>query len=184
MSDLETTPDAHETLGPAGGATLLADLVETLLPGEGAWPSGRDAGVQHPLALRLLEERGRAALPALAKALLAAGGPLAGLDENARVAVVQRLEAAEPLLFGFVRDAAYVAYYENPFVAEAINASGHRYELRPHVKGYPLPRFDIARDAPKHGRGRYIKTADVRHVDISGLDLESNRTQSWGLKRR
>ena len=23
----------------------------------------------------------------------------------------------------------------------------------------------------------------VRRVDISGLDLESNRTQAWGLKR-
>jgi len=24
---------------------------------------------------------------------------------------------------------------------------------------------------------------DVNRVDISGLDLESNRTQAWGLKR-
>jgi len=87
-------------------------------------------------------------------------------------------------LFGWVRDAAYVAYYENPFVAEAINEQGLRYELRPHIKGYPLPRFDLARDTPKHGRGRYTKTSDVRRVDISGLDLESNRTQAWGLKRR
>ena len=73
MSDagpLETTPDADEALGAAGGATLLADLVETLLPGEGAWPSGRDAGVQHPLSLRLIEERGRNALPGQAR-----GGP-------------------------------------------------------------------------------------------------------------
>jgi len=183
-SELETTPEADAALGAAGGCALLADLVEVLLPGDGAWPSGRDAGVQHLLANRLIEERGRAALPTLAKALRAAGGPLRGLDETARVAVVQRLEAAEPQLFGWVRDAAYVAYYENPFVADAINQHGLRYELRPHIKGYPLPRFDLARDAPKHGRGRYIKTADVRRVDISGLDLESNRTRAWGLKRR
>lgn len=32
--------------------------------------------------------------------------------------------------------------YENPFVAEVINAKGHVYELRPHIKGYPVPRFD------------------------------------------
>jgi hypothetical protein len=184
MSELETTPEADEALGAAGGCALIADLVETLLPGEGKWPSGRDAGVQHPLANRLIEERGRGSLPALAKALRDAGGPLRGLDEAARIAVVQRLQAAEPQLFGWVRDAAYVAYYENPFVAEAINEQGLRYELRPHIKGYPLPRFDLARDTPKHGRGRYIKTADVRRVDISSLDLESNRTQAWGLKRR
>jgi hypothetical protein len=55
--------------------------------------------------------------------------------------------------------------------------------LRPHIKGYPVRRFDLARDTPRHGRGRYTKTADVRRVDISGLDLESNRTQAWGLKR-
>jgi hypothetical protein len=86
-------------------------------------------------------------------------------------------------LFGWVRDATYIAYYENPFVAEAIVLSGHPYELRPHIKGYPVRRFDLARDTPRHGRGRYTKTSDVRRVDISALDLESNRTQAWGLKR-
>jgi hypothetical protein len=96
---------------------------------------------------------------------------------------VQRFEKAEPDLFGWVRDAAYIAYYENPFVAEAIVLTGHPYELHPHIKGYPVHRFDLARDTPRHGRGRYTKTADVRRVDISGLDLESNRTQAWGLKR-
>ena len=117
------------------------------------------------------------------KAIEAAGGPLAALDEAARVAVVRRFEEAEPELFGWVRDAAYIAYYENPFVAEAINSRGTAYELRPHIKGYPVPRFELARDTPRHGRGRYTKTAEVRRVDISGLDLESNRTQAWGLKR-
>jgi len=112
-----------------------------------------------------------------------AGGPLAGLDEASRVAVVQRFEEAEPDLFGWVRDATYIAYYENPFVAEAIVLSGHLYELRPHIKGYPVRRFDLVRDTPRHGRGRYTKTSDVRRVDISALDLESNRTQAWGLKR-
>lgn len=182
-NQLETTPDADEALGAAGGCALIADLVEVLLPGGDGWPSGRAAGVQHPLALRLIEERGRAALPTLIEALRAAGAPLSGLDEPARTAVVARFEAAEPELFGFVRDAAYLAYYENPFIAEAINEKGRLYELRPHIKGYPLAPFDAARDTPRHGRGRYIPTAEVRRVDISGLDLESNRTQAWGLKR-
>jgi hypothetical protein len=183
-SELETTPEVgDDKLGPAGAATLIADFVDVLIPGEKLWPSASAVGVQGHLALRLMEERGKNALPTLVKAIEAAGGPLAGLDEAARVAVVQRFEEAEPDLFGWVRDAAYIAYYENPFVAEAIVLTGHPYELRPHIKGYPVQRFDLARDTPRHGRGRYTKTADVRRADISGLDLESNRTQAWGLKR-
>ncbi len=183
-ADLETTPNTgDDRLTPSAACAMLADLVETLLPGDGTWPSGRDVGVQSLLALRLIEQRGKAELPALMGAILVAGGPLSGLDEAARVAVVQRLEANEPALFGWVRDAAYIAYYENPFVAEVINAQGHVYELRPHVKGYPVPRFDLERNTPRHGRGRYVPTEAVRRVDTTGLDLQSDRTQAWGLKR-
>jgi hypothetical protein len=184
VSELETTPEVgDDKLGSAGAATLIADFVDVLIPGERLWPSASAVGVQGHLALRLMEERGKNALPTLVKAIEAAGGPLRPLDEAARVAVVQRFEHAEPDLFGWVRDATYIAYYENPFVAEAIVLTGHLYELRPHIKGYPVQRFDLARDTPRHGRGRYTKTADVRRVDMSGLDLESNRTQAWGLKR-
>jgi hypothetical protein len=184
LNGLETTPDVgDEKLGPVCAAALIADFVDVLIPGERLWPSAKTVGVQGQLALRLMEERGKNALPTLVKAIEAAGGPFAGLDEPARVAVVQRFEEAEPDFFGWVRDAAYIAYYENPFVAEAIVLTGHPYELRPHIKGYPVQRFDLARDTPRHGRGCYTRTSDVRRVDISGLDLESNRTQAWGLKR-
>jgi hypothetical protein len=66
------------------------------------------------LALRLMDERGKNALPTLVKAIEAAGGPFTGLDEAARVAVVRRFEEAESDLFGWVRDATYIAYYESP----------------------------------------------------------------------
>lgn len=181
---LATTPEVgDDRRTPASSCALLTDFIDVLLPGDDVWPSGRTVGVQALLALRLLEERGTMAFPTVMKALLGAGGPLAGLDDAARIEVVKRFEAAEPALFGWLRDAAYVAYYENPFVAEAINARGHVYELRPHVKGYPLPRFDLTRDTPRHGRGHYIPTDQVRRVDTSDLDLESNRTQVWGLRR-
>ena len=182
-SELQTTPDVAEGMTPAASSALLADLVDVLLPGDESWPPARVVGVQAFVAVRLLEERGKAAFPKLVSALLAAGGPLDGLDETARVGVIRTFEQQEPDLFGWLRDAAYVAYYENPFVAEVINAKGHRYELRPHVKGYPLRRFDPARDTPRHGRGRYIPTEEVRPVDTSKLDLESNRTVRWGLDR-
>ena len=182
--ELNTTPDlGTDRLTPAEGATLLADLVAVLLPGEGSWPSGRDVGVQAFLALRLIEERGKTAFPKLVAALIAAGAPFIEQNEADRVAIVERFEAAEPALFAWVRDAAYIAYYENPFVAEAINASGQIYELRPHLKGYPVGRFDLEKNTPRHGRGRYTPTTDVRHVDTNGLDLASGRTTSWGVNR-
>jgi hypothetical protein len=183
-SELQTTPDVGGAgLTPAASAELLANIIDVLLPGDESWPSARVVGVQAFVAIRLLEERGKAVFPRLMSALLAAGGPFDELDETARVEVVKKFEQREPELFGWLRDAAYVAYYENPFVAEVINAKGHRYELRPHVKGYPLPRFDPARHTPHHGRGRYIPTEQVRPVDTSKLDLESNRTLRWGLDR-
>ncbi len=182
-SELQTTPDVADGITPAASCALLADLIEVLLPGDESWPSARAVGVQAFVAIRLLEEHGKAAFPKLMSALLAAGGPFDGLDETARVEVVKNFEQREPELFGWLRDAAYVAYYENPFVAEVINAKGHRYELRPHVKGYPLPRFDPERHTPRHGRGRYTPTEQVRPVDTSKLDLKSNRTLHWGLDR-
>ena len=181
---LETTPDVgDDKLTPREAAGMLADFVEVLLPGGDGWPSASTIGVQAILALRLLEQRGKIEFAKVAQGILASSGPLAELDEESRIAVVKRFEASEPALFAWLRDAAYVAYYENPFVAEVINAKGHIYELRPHIKGYAVPRFDLERNTPRHGRGRYIPTEAVRRVDIEALDLESDRTQAWGLKR-
>lgn len=176
---------ANEEASPpaVGGAELVAGLVDVLIPGGDGWPSAATVGVQSVLSLRLLEELGEAELARLGAAILFAGGPLAEHGEDERVAIVKRLEAAEPTLFGWVRDAAYMAYYESPFVAAAINAKGHRYELRPHAKGYLLAPFDLERDTPRHGRGGYVSTQSVRPLDFSALDLDSNRTQAWGVKR-
>jgi len=165
-----TDPAPDTDPAPAIAAGLLADLADTLVPGDDHWPSAAAVGVQAALATRLIEERGEADLARLAQAILQAGGPLAGRPEAERVAIVQAFEAAEPELFGWVRDAVYFAYYESPFVVAAINAQGHPYRLRPHVKGYPLPRFDLVQDTPRHGRGRWLPTDAVRPVDTSGLD--------------
>jgi hypothetical protein len=183
-SELETTPDVGDIgITPAASSALLADLIDVLIPGDESWPPARVVGVQAFVAIRLIEERGKEAFPRLMTALIHAGGPLDRLDEPARIGVVERFEREEPEMFGWLRDAAYIAYYENPFVAEVINAKGHRYELRPHLKGYPVSRFDPALHTPRHGRGRYIPTDKVRPVDTSKLDLENSRTQRWGLER-
>ena len=177
----QTAGDAKPA--PAAAAALLADFVDVLIPAGGDWPSAATVGVQAFLATRLFEDLGRGHFARLATAILAAGGPFTDRSEEERIAIVARFEAAEPALFGWVRDAAYIAYYENPFVAAVINAQGHPYDVRPHLKGYPLQPFDIDRQTPRHGRGSYIATQDVRRVDTSTLDLDSERTQAWGLKR-
>ncbi len=76
LSGLETTPEVgDEKLGPAGAATLIADFVDVLIPGERLWPSASTVGVQGQLALRLMEERGKNALPTLVKAIEVGGRP-------------------------------------------------------------------------------------------------------------
>ena len=145
-SELETAPDVGDIgITPVGKLSVAGRSHRRSHPWRRIVASGASVGVQAFVAVRLIEERGKAAFPRLMKALIHAGGPFDGLDEPARIGVVERFEREEPEMFGWLRDAAYIAYYENPFVAEVINAKGHHYELRPHMKGYPLPRFDPAR---------------------------------------
>ncbi|SNB77658.1 Gluconate 2-dehydrogenase subunit 3 [Arboricoccus pini] len=167
----------------ASDAVMLADLVDVLIPSGDGWPSAAIVGVQGQLATRLIAEQGEAALPGLLKALRAAGAPFAGQADKQRDAIVSALERSEPELFAWVRDAVFIAYYESPFVAAAINAKGHPYKLRPHLTGYAVPRFDRTKDVPAQKRGHYVPTDQVRHVDISSLELESRVTTTWGRQR-
>lgn len=164
-------------------ARLLAALVDVLLPGDTGWPGGATVGVQAVLAARLVQERGDDAVDSVLDALRDDAPALLGGDEAARVAAVAAWEARDKDLFGWVRDAAYMAYYESPLVVRAINAHGHPYKLISHVTGYKLPRFDPARDAPRHGRGWYLATDAVRRVDVESLNLADERTQNWGRKQ-
>jgi len=169
--------------GPVETARLLSALVDTLLPGDESWPSGATVGVQALVAARLVQERGDDAIDNLVDTLGDDAKALLAGDEAARVAAVTAWEAREKDLFGFVCDAAYIAYYENPAVVLAINAHGHPYKLIPHIAGYELPRFDLARDMPKHGRGHFIPTDAVTRVPVETLNLADERTQNWGRKQ-
>lgn len=165
----------------AGGAALaaraarIADFVNALLPGAPGWPSGATLGVQHPLAERLVETFGEGALAAL-DAAMAGDGTM-----TARVAA---FETADPVFFGRVRDIAFLAYYEHPVVVGIIDASGRPYRLRPHLGGYDLPKFDLERDRPRHNRGGYVATEDVRRVEgVADLELDTRITTAWGVNR-
>lgn len=154
---------------PRERAAVLAALVEVLLPGDASFPDAAQVGVQGKLAERLIDHSGSAALDRLLDAM-------AGLGDAAdREEVVKAFEAAEPQLFATVRAICFTAYYESPFVHEAIRALGFAYNATPLPKGYGLKRFDPETDAPRHGRGHYVPTDAVTRVDLSGLDIAELR---------
>lgn len=152
-------------------ADELAALADVMIPGDGLFPSASAAGAHALLAGRLRELGGAELVERVVQALGAAGGPLAPLAAEARLAVVARFERAEPELFGQARMALYLGYYEQPDVIAAVRALGFDYNDAPLPRGYPLEPFDPAIDAPRHRRGGYVATEAVRRVDLSGLDF-------------
>jgi hypothetical protein len=152
-------------------AAELAALVDTLIPGDREFPAASAVGAQAKLADRLSVMRGADALIELLATLRALGGPLAPLDPAARTALLARFEQERPEPFLQLRNLAYLSYYDCPAVHEAIRALGFTYHAAPLPEGYAVGRFDPATDTPHHGRGGYVRTDEVRRVDLSQLDF-------------
>jgi hypothetical protein len=150
----------------------LGGLMDTLLPGGHGFPSASATGMAPLLAARL--RQADATLPGRLVAALAAQGGLPG-DAAAWQEAAFRLEAVEPKLFGEIIKYAYLTYYEQPAVIATIRALGFRYNDSPLPEGYPAEPFDMARDSPRHGRGRWLATEQVRRVDLSSLGQEQTR---------
>ena len=151
-------------------AAELAALVDCLVPGDGAFPGASEIGVQAKLADRLIVMRGHGAVRELTEALAACGGPLAPLDKDARIAVLTKIERERPDDFLLVRNIVYLSYYESPAVHEAIRIMGFTYNTAPLPEGYAVGKFDPA-DTPRHGRGHFLKTEEVKRVDLSTLEF-------------
>jgi hypothetical protein len=147
----------------------LVALMDTLLPGGDGFPSASATGMAV-----LFVERLRAAgddLPGRFLGAIAAHGGAPGDAEGWRKAA-ERLEAAEPKLFDDLRKYAYLTYYEQPMTIAAIRALGIRYNTTPLPEGYPADPFEKERDAPRHERGRWVATDEVRRVDLGRIRLE------------
>ena len=153
-------------------AETLEVLAAVLLPGDGHFPSGSAVGVQAKLVERVAELAGEKALD---QAIANLEGLAAAEPGEARRSIVAGFETAEPALFATIRNVAFLAYYESPFVQEVIRDLGHAYNATPLPKGYGIRRFDRAKDQPRHGRGSYVPTDQVRRVDLAGLDIEELR---------
>jgi hypothetical protein len=158
-------------------AAELALLVDALLPGDELFPAATTVGVDQLLASRLEQLRGALALAELAGAISDAGGPLGVLDDAGRTAAVAKIQRRYAALFDDVLRVAFLTYYEQPRVQDAIRALGFTYHAHPLPGGYgaQIGRFDPAADAPTHGRGRCMRTEDVRRVSLDGLGLLGER---------
>ena len=154
--------------GKEGGRSVgMMDFADVLLPGDDLFPSARGSEMALLLLARL-EQGGL--LDRLEAAVQAAGGPLGAHDPEQQRGIVARVKTEQPELFEDVLKAVYLTYYEQPAVIEAIRAMGFAYNMTPLPEGYATEPFDLARDAPRHGRGRWIRAEDVVRVDLSGLD--------------
>ena len=135
----------------------LGELVDLMVPGDGNFPSASAVGVHGLLHTRLLEIGGE--------------GAIAMLEDAHGEKALGALEREQPELFTKLRAVVYLTYYEMPAVQDAIRSLGHAYNATPLPKGYDTGRFDPGRDTPTHGRGHYVKTEDVKRLDLSGLDF-------------
>ena len=133
----------------------------------------RQSACTSSLASRLEQLRGALALAELAGAISDAGEPLGVLDDAGRSAAVAKIQRRYAALFEDLLRVAFLTYYEQPKVQDAIRALGFTYHAHPLPAGYAaqIGRFNPAADAPTHGRGRYKKTEDVRRLPLDGLGL-------------
>ncbi len=145
-------------------------LVDVLIPGDSLFPPASQVGVQHALAERLRAHQSEDAIDRLVTTLSIERRAFTRLSPQERVRAVRRLERTDPGLFAFIRTATYFAYYQHPLVVRAIRQLGYEYNDAPQPRGYAMPPFDPALDAPSHQRGFYKKTEDVSRVDTSSLD--------------
>ena len=136
----------------------LGDLVDLMLPGDDVFPSASSVGVHGLVRARIRDIDGEAALSSLERA-----------DSDDGASALKALEQTQPELFIRLRAVVFLTYYEMPEVQDAIRSLGHPYNAAPLPKGYATGRFDPAGDTPTHGRGRYVRTEDVKRVDLSGL---------------
>ena len=134
----------HESAGPESPAPdPLVAVLDTLLPGEGEWPSAGALG----LAARVRE--GAELVPGGAEgvaAVLAALPPeFTALPPEGRAGALAAQEAATPEPFERLVSEAYTAYYTDARVRAVLASLADYADRPPQPEGHALPPFDPAR---------------------------------------
>ncbi len=116
--------------------TLLAAVLDTMLPGGSGFPAAREVSLAEWVAAR------PAFADAVATVLAALPADFAGRDAAARTDMLANLERSAPDAFRTLLTAAYGGYYTNPGVLAVIErATGHA-ARPPQPEGYELAPFD------------------------------------------
>jgi hypothetical protein len=117
-------------------ADPLALVLDTLLPGDGPWPS---AGAVDLAAAIRAEGDGEACL---AEILAALPPDFAAADVGTREAMLRAIEVAHADAFERLVTLAYTAYYVAPVVRIAIERETGYENRPPQPRGYELEPFD------------------------------------------
>jgi hypothetical protein len=143
----------------------LVRIADLMIPGEGGWPAPSSTEVRDYIR----EGAHRAADVALLREIVNAVGP--ALADGAPQAAQQlaAAQATKPLAFRVLLEFVYYAYYAQPEVVRAVRTQlDCDYVSPPQPHGYTMPPDTGLAPSRHHG---YVPTAEVRRVDISGLDL-------------
>ena len=127
-----------------------AAVVDTLLPGDGDWPSAGSLDIASEAArIAALSVAGLDPLRRLLAAL-PAGFATASADD--REAALRSASAGEPAGFGSALQSSYNAYYTHPDVLGVVKAKTGYRGGSPQPDGYELPPFDEAMIATARSR--------------------------------
>jgi hypothetical protein len=140
-------PPAGPTMLSDEQRTLLATVLNVLIPPRGDLPGAGDLGVGGVI------ERALAAAPALRRPVLDAlaaiegatarrhaGAAFAALALDQQETVLREVERRAPSLFAVLLTQTYRGYYTDPRVLAAIGVDGRP----PQPRGHDLPAFDPA----------------------------------------
>ena len=117
---------------------LLMIVLDTLLPGDGPWPSARDVDLAQGLRADIDGDSERQI-----DIVLAALPPgFATADAQAREAALRAIEAMHPAAFEHLVTLAYTAYYVEPRVRTVIERETGYENRPPQPLGYALEPFD------------------------------------------
>jgi hypothetical protein len=149
-------------VSPAATASILAALVDLLLPGDDLFPPASAVGAQALLAERIRQRFGPTGVADVVARLT---------TDSELAAAAVRLERDDPVLFAFLYAATCFAYYQGPAVIAAVRALGHEYNDSPQPDGYEMPLFDFTPGAnvPMNPRGTFKWSDWIEPVDISTL---------------
>jgi hypothetical protein len=131
----------------AARAQVAEAVVDSLVPGDDAWPAASATGAAayldataftspglRPLLLR--------ALDSVSELARDAGGDLLELDANKREQVLASLEAADPSAFQMLLELTLEAYYRSDLIRRPLRErAGYRTEIA--RDGVSLPPFDL-----------------------------------------